>query len=40
MLSEDYTDEEEFEEPVFEEAEDAIGPLPELELSPDAIFER
>ena len=42
MLTEEYSGEEEdeVEEPVFEEAEDVIGPLPTLELSPDAIFER
>jgi len=40
LLPEEYSDEEEIEEPVFEETEDAVGPLPTLELSPDAIFER
>ncbi len=40
LLPEEYSDEEEIEEPVFEETEDALGPLPTLELSPDAIFER
>jgi transcriptional antiterminator NusG len=40
LVSEEYSDEEEIEEPVFEETEDTLGPLPTLELSPDAIFER
>ena len=40
MVSEEHTVEEENEDQILDEADDGLGPLPDLELSPEAIFER